>query len=46
MFFSVRRDPGLYHYVARECVLRGALPYRDVLDHEMPGIYILHPLLK
>jgi len=25
-------------------VLRGAIPYRDVLDHKTPGIYVLHAL--
>ncbi len=38
------RDQGLYYYVAREWVLRGAVPYRDVLDHKTPGIYLLHAL--
>ena len=38
------RDQGLYFYVAREWVLRGAIPYRDVLDHKTPGIYLLHAL--
>jgi hypothetical protein len=38
------RDQGLYYYVAREWVLRGAIPYRDVLDHKTPGIYILHAI--
>lgn len=38
------RDQGLYYYVAREWVLRGAVPYRDTLDHKTPGIYLLHAL--
>lgn len=38
------RDQGLYYYVAREWVVRGSIPYRDVLDHKTPGIYILHAL--
>ncbi len=38
------RDQGLYYYVAREWVLRGAIPYRDVLDHKTPGIYLVHAL--
>lgn len=38
------RDQGLYHYVAREWVLRGSVPYRDVLDHKTPGIYVLHAI--
>ena len=32
------RDLGLYFYVGREWALRGAIPYRDVLDHKTPGI--------
>jgi len=39
------RDQGLYYYVGREWALRGAVPYRDLLDHKTPGIYILHALL-
>lgn len=38
------RDQGLYFYVAREWVVRGSIPYRDVLDHKTPGIYLLHAL--
>ena len=38
------RDQGLYYYVGREWVLRGAVPYRDVFDHKTPGIYVLHAL--
>jgi 4-amino-4-deoxy-L-arabinose transferase-like glycosyltransferase len=42
--FPFGRDQGLYFYVAREWVERGAIPYRDVLDHKTPGIYVLHAL--
>lgn len=35
-------DQGVNYYVAREWLLRGALPYRDSFDHRMPGIYVLH----
>lgn len=42
--FPFGRDQGLYFYVAREWVHRGALPYRDVLDHKTLGIYVLHAL--
>lgn len=42
--FPFGRDQGLYYYVAREWVRRGAVPYRDVLDHKTPGIYVLHAL--
>src|SRR4051812_45005204 len=42
--YPLGRDQGLYYYVAREWVARGAVPYRDVLDHKTPGIYLLHAL--
>jgi len=44
LFYPFGRDQGLYHYVAREWVLRGQVPYRDVLDHKTPGIYLVHAL--
>ena len=42
LLYPLGRDQGLYYYVAREWVLRGSVPYRDVLDHKTPGIYLLH----
>lgn len=42
LLYPFGRDQGLYFYVAREWVLRGSVPYRDVLDHKTPGIYLLH----
>jgi uncharacterized membrane protein (UPF0136 family) len=42
--FPFGRDQGLYFYVAREWVRHGAIPYRDVLDHKTPGIYVLHAI--
>jgi 4-amino-4-deoxy-L-arabinose transferase-like glycosyltransferase len=42
LLYPFGRDQGLYYYVGREWVLRGSIPYRDVLDHKTPGIYILH----
>lgn len=44
LMYPFGRDQGLYHYVAREWVLRGSIPYKDVLDHKTPGIYLLHAL--
>ncbi|MBK8213519.1 MAG: glycosyltransferase family 39 protein [Myxococcales bacterium] len=44
LLYPFGRDQGLYHYVAREWVLRGSVPYKDVLDHKTPGIYLLHAL--
>jgi hypothetical protein len=36
------RDQGVYFYVAREWLRRGAIPYRDSFDHKTPGIYVAH----
>ena len=35
-------DGAVNHYVAREWLLNGALPYRDSFDHRAPGIYLVH----
>lgn len=45
LLYPLGRDQGLYYYVGREWALRGSVPYRDVLDHKTPGIYIVHALL-
>jgi 4-amino-4-deoxy-L-arabinose transferase-like glycosyltransferase len=42
LLFPFGRDQALYYYVGREWVLRGATPYKDVLDHKTPGIYMVH----
>lgn len=39
------RDQGLYFYVGREWLERGALPYLGSFDVKTPGIYALHALL-
>ncbi len=44
LLYPFGRDQGLYYYVGREWVLRGSIPYRDVLDHKTPGLYYLHAL--
>ncbi|MBK6693977.1 MAG: glycosyltransferase family 39 protein [Myxococcales bacterium] len=44
LLYPFGRDQGLYYYVAREWMLRGSIPYRDVLDHKTPGIYLLYAL--
>ncbi len=44
LLYPLGRDQGLYYYVAREWLLRGAVPYRDLLDHKTPGIYLVHAL--
>jgi hypothetical protein len=44
LWYPFGRDQGLYHYVAREWMVHGAVPYRDVLDHKTPGIYMIHGL--
>jgi hypothetical protein len=41
LLFPYGRDHGLFHYVAREWLVRGKIPYKDTLDHKTPGIYIL-----
>lgn len=42
VLYPFGRDQGLFYYVGREWVLRGAVPYRDVWDHKPPLIYVLH----
>lgn len=44
LLYPFGRDQGLYYYVGREWLLRGSIPYRDVLDHKPPGIYVIHAL--
>ncbi len=39
--WSLVHDAPLMHYVA-SLVAQGAVPYRDVFDMNMPGIYLLH----
>ena len=38
------RDEGTYAYIGQE-ILRGALPYRDVVDLKPPGIFYLYSLM-
>lgn len=45
LFYPFGRDQGLYYYVGREWALRGSVPYRDILDHKTPGIYLVHGAL-
>jgi|GEM_PF-1540066 len=33
---------GLFYYMGREWFLRGALPYRDMVEHKSPGIFVIH----
>jgi hypothetical protein len=42
LLYPFGRDQGLYYYVAREWLYRGSIPYKDVLDHKTPGIYVIH----
>ncbi|HEY2368984.1 MAG TPA: hypothetical protein VGH87_21455, partial [Polyangiaceae bacterium] len=44
LFFPFGRDQGLYYYIGREWFLRGAIPYRDMLEHKTPGIFVVHGL--
>ena len=45
LFFPFGWDTSVHYYVAREWLLRGAVPYRDTFDHKTPGIYAVHALL-
>ncbi|HEY8075924.1 MAG TPA: hypothetical protein VIF62_17475 [Labilithrix sp.] len=38
-------DTSVHFYVAREWLLRGQIPYRDVFDHKTPGIHLIHVAL-
>jgi len=38
------RDEGMYAYFGQE-ILRGAIPYRDMIDHKPPGIHYLYALI-
>jgi len=38
-------DMSVHIYVAREWLLRGAMPYRDTFDHKGPGLYALHAIV-
>jgi hypothetical protein len=42
LWFPFGRDQGLFFYVGREWLERGAIPYRDVWDHKTPLIYAVH----
>jgi hypothetical protein len=38
-------DQGLYHYVGREWLVHGRMPYRDCIDQTAPGIFLLNGVL-
>jgi hypothetical protein len=38
-------DQGLYHYVGREWLAHGRMPYRDSIEQKTPGIYLLNGVL-
>lgn len=40
--YPLGADQGLFFYTSREWLLRGAVPYKDVLDHKWPFIYVIH----
>jgi hypothetical protein len=42
--FPFGGDHGLYHYVGREWLFHGALPYRDVFEQKTPGIFLVYGL--
>jgi hypothetical protein len=43
--YPLGRDQGLFHYVGREWFAHGSLPYRDLVEHKTPGIFVIHGLL-
>jgi hypothetical protein len=45
LFLPFGWDTSVHYYVAREWLLRGAVPYRDTFDHKTPGIYVVHATL-
>lgn len=45
LFLPFGWDTSVHYYVAREWLLRGAVPYRDTFDHKTPGIYVVHAAL-
>jgi hypothetical protein len=42
LFYPVSWDTSVHYYVAREWLLRGAIPYKDTFDHKTPGLYAMH----
>lgn len=42
--FPFGRDQGLFYYVGREWLLRGAIPYRDTFEQKTPGVFMIHAL--
>ncbi len=45
LLYPFGRDHGLYHYVGREW-LRGAVPYRDVMEQKTPVIFLAYGLAQ
>ncbi len=45
LLYPFGRDHGLYHYVGREW-LRGAVPYRDVMEQKTPVIFLVYGLAQ
>lgn len=41
LFYPYGRDQGLFHYIGREW-FRGALPYRDAIEHKPPVIFLVY----
>ena len=42
--FPILHDTPIFHYIA-ERILLGDVPYRDILDINFPGVYLLHMLI-
>jgi hypothetical protein len=35
------RDQATHHYIGREWLLHGSIPFRDLVDHKPPGVHLL-----
>jgi hypothetical protein len=44
LLYPYGRDQSLFHYIGREWVHHGAVPYRDTFDLKPPLIYLIHGL--
>ncbi|MDB4998736.1 MAG: hypothetical protein JWM74_6168 [Myxococcaceae bacterium] len=45
LLYPFGRDQSLFFYIGREWFLRGAIPYRDAIEHKPPGIFVIHGIL-
>jgi hypothetical protein len=45
LLYPFGRDQSLFFYIGREWFTRGAIPYRDAIEHKPPGIFVIHGIL-